>query len=274
MSPIQMILNTIPQLTRANVALDNVKKLGLVLTRRLAQHNCGVNLLSANWQNIEFKSVRHCYLRENDTREFVLGPIDLRFRAGEIVFITGGNGSGKTTFLKLLTSLYLPEHGHVSLDGIPITEDNKESYRQLFSTVFSDFYLFERLVGAIGKDLDAQARHYLTELKLSHKVEIANGKLSRLELSQGQRKRLALLTAYVEDRSIVIFDEWAADQDPQFRALFYLHILPELKARGKTIFAVTHDDRYYHVADRLVKLDEGRIVSDTAQVAQSMAQVG
>ena len=146
------------------------------------------------------------------------------------------------------------------LDGIPIDDRLRESYRQLFSTVFADFYLFDRLVGIRLEDLDATAKMYLEKLQLDRKVAVRDGKLSTIALSQGQRKRLALLTAYLEDRPIYLFDEWAADQDPFFREVFYKQILPELKQRGKAVLVISHDDRYFHLADRLVKLDYGKIV--------------
>ena len=75
--------------------------------------------------------------------------------------------------------------------------------------------------------------------------------------------RKALISALLEDREIYIFDEWAADQDPQFRKRFYEKIIPELKQKGKTIFAVTHDDHYWNLADIVVKMEYGRIVERT-----------
>src|SRR5947209_8768513 len=127
------------------------------------------------------------------------------------------------------------------------------------------------MLGLIDPELDEQAREYLAQLKLSHKVTIKNGEFSTTELSQGQRKRLALLTAYLEDRPIYVFDEWAADQDPQFKAVFYTQLLPDLKKKGKTVFVISHDDRYYHVADRIIKLEDGQIISDSVNAAEFTA---
>jgi putative ATP-binding cassette transporter len=271
MTPLQIILNTLPQLSRANVALRNVEQLGFTLSSQESEEVGETAPPISTWETLELKSITHTYHREGESDDFVLGPIDLTFRPGELVFITGGNGSGKTTLVKLLTGLYIPEQGHISLDGEPVGNIRKEFYRQYFSAVFSDFYLFEQMLGLINPELDNQAREYLSQLKLSHKVEIVNGKLSTIELSQGQRKRLALLTAYLEDRPIYIFDEWAADQDPQFKAVFYMQLLPELKGRGKTVFVISHDDRYYHVADRVIKLDDGQVVSDTRNAIEPAA---
>jgi putative ATP-binding cassette transporter len=178
--------------------------------------------------------------------------------------VIGGNGSGKTTLVKLLTGLYIPESGEIRLDGEPINDVNRDDYRQNFSVVFTDFYIFESFLGLGAPKLDAQAEEYLTRFQLNHKVQVKDGVLSTTELSQGQRKRLALLTAYLEDRSIYVFDEWAADQDPEFKEIFYYQLLPDLKARGKTVIVISHDDRYYHVADRLIKLDYGTLAADTA----------
>lgn len=142
------------------------------------------------------------------------------------------------------------------------TDKNREWYRQQFSVVFYDFYLFDRLLGLEHADLEIQATEYLKQLQLNHKVQVRNGKLSTTALSQGQRKRLALLTAYLENRSIYVFDEWASDQDPTFKDLFYTQILPALKHRGKTVIAISHDDHYFHIADRIIKLNYGQLEYD------------
>jgi putative ATP-binding cassette transporter len=174
----------------------------------------------------------------------------------------GGNGSGKTTLAKLLIGLYSPEEGEIRFGGKSITDENRDEYRQSFSVVFTDFFLFDSLLGLDNINIDGDARYYLEKLQLDQTVRVSDGVLSTINVSQGQRKRLALLTAYLEDRAIYLFDEWAADQDPVFKEIFYLQLLPELKARGKTVIVISHDDRYYHVADRIIKLDYGRIEYD------------
>ena len=190
---------------------------------------------------------------------FHLGPMDLVFEPGQITFIVGGNGSGKSTLAKLLMGLYTPEHGSVALNGEKIGHENIEWFRQNCSAVFADFHLFEDYLGFDRPGIDDEVRYYLEELELSHKVTVQDGRLSTIALSQGQRKRLALLTAMLDDRPIYLFDEWAADQDPRFREVFYTEILPGLKRRGKTVIVITHDDRYFHCADQIVKLDFGQI---------------
>lgn len=172
---------------------------------------------------------------------------------------------------KLITGLYVPESGEIRLDAEPIVDTNREWYRQLFSTVFSDYYLFERLISEEFSTLDEQARAYLHKLELEQKVSVQDGQLSTTGLSQGQRKRLALLSAYLENRSIYLFDEWAADQDPIFREIFYTQLLAELKQRGKTILVISHDDHFFHLADRIIKLDYGHIESD-AYLASEVQQ--
>jgi len=211
------------------------------------------------YQSLEIKGVRHTYFREREERHFTLGPIDLSFKAAELVFIIGGNGSGKTTFAKLLTGLYAPEAGEIYRNGELVTGENRELYRQNFSAIFDDFFVFEQIMGMPAEELDARAVAYLKLLHLDHKVTIAEGLLSTTELSTGQRKRLALLTAYLEDRDIYLFDEWAADQDPEFKKVFYEELLPDLRDRGKTVFVISHDDRYFKLADRIVKLTDGSV---------------
>lgn len=260
MTPLQMILTLIPTFANASVAMRKVEKLGLTLHESVVSEETTRQLAAgSSWKKVELVGVTHTYQREGEPGGFILGPINLELEAGELLFITGGNGSGKTTLAKLLLGLYVPEEGEVYLDGKVVTDETREEYRQLFSVVFSDFYLFESLFGLDSVHLDANARKYLVQLQLDHKVKVEEGVLSTIDLSQGQRKRLALLTAYLEDRPIYLFDEWAADQDPLFKEIFYFQLLPELKAKGKALIVISHDDRYYHVADRVIKLDYGKL---------------
>jgi putative pyoverdin transport system ATP-binding/permease protein len=261
MSPFQLILQMLPLLGRGGVALNRVEKLGLSLDP--PPGGSGGEALSVatprSWRHLELSGVTYGYHGNGGEAGFAVGPIDLVLQPGEIVVVVGGNGSGKTTLAKIISGLYPPEAGEIRLDGQPVTGQTADRYRQLFSTVFSDFCLFESLLGLEGPDLDQQAHRYLVKLDLDRKVTVKEGELSTVSLSQGQRKRLALLTAYLEDRPIYIFDEWAADQDPMFKQVFYHQLLPELKSRGKTVLVISHDDRYFGVADRLVRLEEGRL---------------
>ncbi len=272
MTPLQVIINSLPGIGRANVALKKIEELRLSLANQPADTATIAPLPpAASWRGLELIGITHTYQRENDDSHFTLGPIDLSLNEGEMVFLVGGNGSGKTTLAKLLTGLYLPEDGELYLDGRRVTDETREAYRQHFSVVFSDFYLFERLLGLDALKLDGQASEYLSALHLSNKVEVRDGVLSTTNLSQGQRKRLALLTAYLEDRPIFLFDEWAADQDPHFKDIFYLKLLPELKAKGKTVFVISHDDRYFHLADRLIKLEDGKLSEQTSYENRTLA---
>ncbi|MDF0668411.1 MAG: cyclic peptide export ABC transporter [Nitrospira sp.] len=271
MGPFAQIVETLPSVGRANVALEKVEALGLSLETASAQDQIekretvrtigmGGPVLNVTWKRIEMVGVTHRYYREEEG-SFHLGPIELCFTPGELVFLVGGNGSGKTTLALLLLGLYAPESGTIRLDGVPIDEVNRENYRQLFSAVFSDYHLFDRLFGLHQPGLDTQAHEYVDRLQLRDKVQIRDGELSTQALSQGQRKRLALLTAYLEDRPFYVFDEWAADQDPIFRRVFYEELLPDLKARGKTALVITHDDQYFSVADRCLRMDLGKITT-------------
>jgi len=277
MGPFAQIVETLPNVGRADVALEKVEALGLSLAtastrdqieRRDTVRSTGAGgpVLTAVWKRIELTGVTHRYYREDEEGSFHLGPIELSFTPGELVFLVGGNGSGKTTLALLLLGLYAPESGMIRLDGVPIDEVNRESYRQLFSAVFPDYHLFDMLFGLQQIGLDRHAREYLDRLQLCEKVQIRDGEFSTQALSQGQRKRLALLTAYLEDRPFYVFDEWAADQDPVFRRVFYMELLPDLKARGKTALVITHDDQYFAVADRCLRMDLGKITPVTEGV--------
>src|SRR6266850_6271513 len=262
MGPLAGVLSSFSLFGRAEIALQKVEKLGVSLTQHSTEV-CAMDDSDAevSFEKLELDGVVHSYHVEHEDSNFVLGPISLTFRPGELVFLVGGNGSGKSTLAKIITGLYLSEAGEIRLDGVFVTNKNRDDYRQLFSAVFADFYLFDNLLGLKNPDLDEQAKIYLKQLHLHHKVKVANGVLSTTAVSQGQRKRLALLTAYLEDRPFYLFDEWASDQDPQFKEVFYSQLLPDLKARGKTVLVISHDDKYFDIADRLIKLDYGKIVT-------------
>jgi putative pyoverdin transport system ATP-binding/permease protein len=274
MGPLAGVLSSFSLFGRAEVALQKVENLGISLSEHSTEI-CGMDDTNpeVSFEKLELAGVVHSYHVEHEDSNFVLGPINLTFRPGELVFLVGGNGSGKSTLAKIITGLYLPEAGEIRLDGEPVTNINRDDYRQLFSAVFADFYLFENLLGLKNPDLDEQAKIYLKQLHLHHKVKVANGVLSTTSVSQGQRKRLALLTAYLEDRPFYLFDEWASDQDPYFKRIFYTELLPDLKARGKTVLVISHDDRYFDIADRLIKLDYGKIVAPAETEASILKPV-
>ncbi|VVD75334.1 cyclic peptide export ABC transporter [Pandoraea fibrosis] len=262
--PIEGVLSALPSLGTARVALERIAQVESELPREWLPAREGAE--PPTFREIALEGVTHRYFREQENEVFTLGPISLTFCPGELVYLVGGNGSGKTTLAKLIVGLYAPEDGRILVDGVPVGDADRDQYRQLFSVVFSDFFLFEHLLGLPPEGLDAQAHALLKSLQLDHKVTIEDGRFSTLDLSQGQRKRLALLVAYLEDRPFYVFDEWAADQDPLFKDVFYRQMLPALKARGKGVLVITHDDRYFDLADRLIRLDYGQLRSPQAEV--------
>lgn len=267
--PIDQIAMTLPHVGRAKVAFLRIADLSArFATPEPHLHQDRPAPAPVLHEGIALQSVRYAFDAPADGgAPFVLGPIDLELRRGEMVFIVGDNGSGKTTLIKLLLGLYAPHEGEVLIDGVPVTAQARDDYRQLFTTVLSDFYLFEDLAGAGaagegGSGMSAlpeAARPYLERLEIAHKVSIQDGAFSTVDLSTGQRKRLALVHAYLEGRPVMVFDEWAADQDPAFRHLFYTELLPELRAKGHLLVVISHDDRYFHLADRVVHMRAGRI---------------
>ena len=263
--PVDQIMGALPGIGRARVAFRRIADLSAQFStpEPHLERRSGQTEPAQLQEAIELRGVSYLFPagEGNDTgaQAFALGPVDLRIGKGEIVFIVGGNGSGKTTLIKLLLGLYVPQQGHVLLDGQPVTAQNRDDYRQLFTTVFSDFHLFEDL---IGQSLTDEAEPYLQRLEIAHKVAVKGGVFSTTDLSTGQRKRLALVHAYLEGRPVLVFDEWAADQDPAFRKVFYTELLPELRAKGRTLIVISHDEQYFHVADRVLHMLEGRMVED------------
>ncbi|MBK1699102.1 cyclic peptide export ABC transporter [Rhodovibrio salinarum] len=258
--PVDQVLQSLANVTRAKVAFEKIAD----LSARFASPEPHLAARAADAEPavpevIRLVGVSYRFPKTEGTDPFVLGPIDLTVRAGEILFVVGENGSGKTTLLKLLMALYPPSEGQVLWDGAPVSASDRDHYRQLFTTVFSDHHLFEQLPEN-DPELAADAQAYLERLELAHKVRLNEGRFSTLDLSSGQRRRLALVQGYLERRPIMVFDEWAADQDPAFRQIFYRELLPDLQRQGKTLIVISHDERYFDVADRVVRLRDGRVV--------------
>jgi putative ATP-binding cassette transporter len=266
--PIDQLIGMLPSLGRAQVAMRRIAELSEQFSTpeqdllRSTAESAGT---AGDIESIELRGVSYTFQAPSGGNPFVLGPIDLSIRRGDIVFIIGENGSGKTTLIKLLLGLYAPQEGTLLRDGVAVTTETRDNYRQLFTTVFSDYYLFEDLLQQ-GGNMPGLAEQYLRRLELAHKVSVENGVFSTTDLSTGQRKRLALMNAWVENRPVLVFDEWAADQDPAFRHVFYAELLPDLKRLGKTIIVISHDDRYFSAADRLVRLQNGRIVDEASSM--------
>ncbi|MQL50676.1 cyclic peptide export ABC transporter [Photorhabdus khanii] len=214
-----------------------------------------------DWEYIYFQNV---YFSYNEKKKieigdgFSIGPLNFSLKRGCITFIVGGNGCGKTTLMKLLTRLYFPTSGSILLDDMILEKENEVFYKNKFSITFSDYHIFNKY--PLLEDKNEMAGSLLERFGLNNKVNFQNGFVTYSGLSQGQMKRLALVLAILEDKEIIVLDEWAAEQDPNFRSDFYDSIIPELKAKGKTIVVVTHDDRYFYVADNIIKLECGQIV--------------
>ncbi len=260
--PMFLVSSSIQQVTQANHAAARIKALEEKIDE-LSQwtENEAESLppIPTSFSEIELVDLEYSYRGPDGERLFTVGPTSLKIRSGELLFLVGGNGSGKSSLLYMLTALFAPDHGSIQLDGQRVGKGKVQQYRELFSTIFSDFHLFDKLYGLLGVDAE-RVRELLTQMQLDGKTDFVDDAFSSLDLSTGQRKRLALIVSLLDDRPIFIFDELAADQDPQFREYLYSELFQELKSRGKTIIAVSHDDRYFHVADRVFKMDYGQMV--------------
>jgi len=270
--PIEQLIGILPMVNRAQIAFGRIDDLSRCFDTAEPYLLAGEGPARVSLHStIELAGAAYRFVGP-DGPGFCLGPIDLVVRRGEITFIVGDNGSGKTTLIKLLLGLYEPAEGNLLLDGKPVTAWNRDSYRQLFATVLSDFHLFEEVgvdSGEIGGEIAAS---YLHRLALTGKAAIHEGRFSTTDLSTGQRKRLAFIQACASNRPVLVFDEWAADQDPTFRHLFYTELLPELREAGRTLVVISHDDRYFGIANRIVHLEGGRIVNLSDSEGRSVPQ--
>jgi putative pyoverdin transport system ATP-binding/permease protein len=264
MSPLDGMLNWVPILARAGASMTRIEALGLSLDAEdaLDAEAGRAESLGSFRAPLVVREVTYRYPSESGGEGFALGPVSLTIEPGEMLFLVGGNGSGKTTLVKLLTGLYPPGSGSIGVNGRDVDGGLIDAYRQFFTVVFADGFLFPTLLGLDAPDLDERAGAWVTELGLDGVVRVEGGAFSTTNLSQGQRKRLALLAACLEDRPVLVLDEWASYQDQRFKRAFYLEILPALQALGKTLIVISHDDDYFYVADRVVHLSSGMLTGD------------
>ncbi|HWH88605.1 MAG TPA: cyclic peptide export ABC transporter [Pseudomonas sp.] len=260
--PLEHLISTLPIISRAQIAFRRIAELSEQFSSpepHLLLEDQGNK--PAAVESLELRNVRYAFPAVEGSEPFRLGPVNLRIEQGDIVFIVGENGCGKTTLIKLLLGLYAPTEGEIRVNDKPISAVNRDDYRQNFTTIFADYYLFDDLIQG-DRQVPQDATRYLERLEIAHKVSVRDGAFSTTDLSTGQRKRLALVNAWLEERPVLVFDEWAADQDPTFRRIFYTELLPDLKRLGKTIIVISHDDRYFDVADQLVRMEAGKVKSE------------
>src|SRR5437588_2479532 len=254
------LVQAIPIVSAANTAADNIERLEARLLATIPKAKIEVVEPPKRFQKIEMRNVLFRYVDKWSDAVFQVGPIDFTLLSGDLVFITGGNGSGKSTFLKLLAGLYKPDSGEITFDGVRVNDSTRQAYRELIAAIFPDYHLFEKLYGMPDPD-PAEVDSLLRQFRLSDKTHLTDHQFSTLDLSAGQRKRLALIVSLLEKRPLLLLDEWAADQDPDFRRKFYYDLLPELKRSGETVVAITHDDRYIDEMDlpaRRLRMEDGR----------------
>jgi len=255
------LVQSIPILLNANAAADRIVQLEAAM-RATARVEPREIPAAKRFSKIDMRKIMFRYVDRFSETAFQIGPIDFTLRPGELVFITGGNGSGKSTFLRVLSGLYPPDSGEITLDGKHIDAYSRDEYRALMSAIFFDYHLFRRLYGVPGPE-PGEVDRLLNLFRLADKTEVTDGEFSTLELSGGQRRRLALIVSLLEKRPILLLDEWTAEQDPEFRRKFYDELLPDLMKAGATVVVITHDDRYLDELDlpaRRIRMDEGRIV--------------
>lgn len=259
---VDMIVSSVPVFAQAAVAVNNVQVLEASLDAIQKPHHIDELIAQEfnQFKQISFDNITFDYIDKTSNKTlFHVGPLNFNIKRGEIIFIVGGNGCGKSTLLKLLTGLYIPLSGSIMVDVETVDDDNCPAYRDLYAAIFTDFHLFARLYGLKNVDRK-EVNAMLRTMQMDKKTKYVDGKFTNINLSTGQKKRLAFIAAALENKPVYIFDEIAADQDPHFRQFFYEATLSDLKSQGKTIISVTHDDRYFHLADRVLKMEYGQLI--------------
>ncbi len=260
LAPLATAAGFLSSIKRIDASLAHIDKAGIEMDLSQSGEE---DIENQNWSSsdslIKLEKVKHVYYHSEEDQSFEIGPVNLNINKGEMVFLVGGNGSGKTTLAKIILGLYPPGDGEICYRNKLVNERNRAFYRSRFSAVFTDSFVFEELLHIDEKQIEERSEFLIELLELSKKVQIVDGKFTTKRLSDGQKKRLSLIVSILEDKEVYLFDEWAANQDPHFKDIFYNKVLAYLKKQGKTLIVITHDDRYFSLADKIIKLQDGQV---------------
>ncbi|WP_028888812.1 ATP-binding cassette domain-containing protein [Tenacibaculum ovolyticum] len=271
---VSSVVEAIEEFTKMKVAVTRLNEFNetLGIKQGDALNHGDMTNFNTEFKSIRFENVEYEYYNDKKEVAFKLKPLNLTITKGESIFITGGNGSGKSTFIMLLVGLYKPISGKIFLNDTLITANNYSYYRDQISCIFTDNYLFtENYNNFDYEKKDNELTKLVKEMQIERVFEInkEEGKV-KVSLSKGQQKRVALIYSLLEEKEVLVLDEWAAEQDPEFRAYFYNVIIPRLKEQGKTVVSVTHDDAYFKQAKRLIKFNFGNIESDSINTKEKV----
>ena len=261
--PAQFLASANLQLQNARAALERVSDLYEIVPEENMGDGKTVERLTGE---IEFKNVSFAY----NEREPVLNNVSFHIRPGERVAIVGLSGVGKTTLLSLILRFYKPNAGEICFDGQPARDYELGSLRQRIGYVSQSTLL---LSGSITENLRygnptardeevsraakvAGIHDFITSLPEGYETEIGE---EGVNLSEGQRQRLALARAIVKDPDILVLDEPAAALDSQTEKTIFLS-LPSV-IENKTLFVVAHRLSTLMNADRIFLLDQNRLIA-------------
>lgn len=242
-TPLIISISSIPSILLAFISLKKIKDLELIKFENIKYNNQNSAL---KWQKITLKNINFSY-KNNE----ILKNINLEIKKSEITFLVGENGSGKSTLFLLLCGLLKPKSGEIFIDDKILKDEDLQNFQNTISVIFSDFYLFRQILNSDENQLN----FWCDVLKLD--LEIKDQKIQNTNLSSGQKKRAALLQILLQNRDFIMLDEFTAELDPEFRKYFYTNILSLLKSHNIGVFAISHDDRYFSVADKIYVMKNG-----------------
>lgn len=218
---------------------------------------------------VEFKNVSFKY---PNTESYALRHVNLKFKVGEKLAIVGKNGSGKTTFIKLLCRLYDPTEGEILLNGVNIQKYDYDEYMSIFSVVFQDFRLFDFKLGEVvasSKCFDPdKVRDCLIKANFGDRYrELPDGAdtylykgydKSGIEISGGEAQKIALARALYKDAPFILLDEPTASLDPISEYEVYSNF--NTISGDKTAVYISHRLASCRFCDKIAVFDHGEIV--------------
>lgn len=272
------VLQTLPDIYKSSLYVDEIKE---ILDYPTGFHAEGKYLKKEDFNSIVFKDVNFRYIGPSG---FALQNVSFTIEKNQIVAVVGLNGSGKSTILNCLLGLLKPDSGVIKLNNVEYGEYDTESLRSMFGAVFQTYQIYEQSIAenilmreVMTKEDILKVESALKYVGLYEKVislekgiyTVISSDSDCVDLSGGEKQKIAIARAYAREAPVLIFDEPASALDVYATSSFYADMFRMCRERQRTVILTSHKLYYIKQVDKIIYMDNGR-VSETGSHEELM----